>query len=196
MTSRGSHRCSRRHWLLPGVAKDAPRVELAAERWPEETPLDQDGRRSAAGPADVPRRGDPLPDERPAVGAPGTGRLVGERAGAGISILTSIVAGHPPVIRIRLVDAAFGLNGTRSNARSSPMPISAPCWSPFPERRPTHCGPPASGRRGIRGTRHPHPRLRRALSAATGRASGSPIRPSTPPRAPIAGPPRAMKPGW
>ena len=31
-------------WLLPGVAKDAPRVELAAEPWPEETALDQDGR--------------------------------------------------------------------------------------------------------------------------------------------------------
>ena len=30
-------------WLLPGVSKDAARVELAAERWPEETPLDQDG---------------------------------------------------------------------------------------------------------------------------------------------------------
>jgi len=31
-------------WLLPGVGKDAPRVVLAAEPWPEETAVDQDGR--------------------------------------------------------------------------------------------------------------------------------------------------------
>ena len=44
MTSRGSHRCSHRHGCCPASRKDAPRVELAAEPWPEEPAPDQDGR--------------------------------------------------------------------------------------------------------------------------------------------------------
>ena len=96
-------------WLLPGVSKDAARVELAAERWPEETPLDQDGRDLRQGLPLFLAEGiryltNALPSVRPEPVA-----SFGERAGAGISILTSIVAGHPPVIKVRLMDAAFGL---------------------------------------------------------------------------------------
>jgi len=95
-------------WLLPGVGKDAPRVTLAAELWPEQTPLDQDGRDLRLGLPLFLAEGiryltNALPSVRPDPVA-----SFGE-AGAGISILTSIVAGHPPVIKVRLMDAAFGL---------------------------------------------------------------------------------------
>ena len=96
-------------WLLPGVAKDAPRVELAAERWPEQPALDQDGRDLRQGLPLFLAEGiryltNALPSVRSEPVSPSS-----EQAGAGIAILTSIVAGHPPVIRIRLMDAAFGL---------------------------------------------------------------------------------------
>ena len=96
-------------WLLPGVGKDAPRVELAAEPWPEEPAPDQDGRDLRQGlPLFLAEGIRYLTNALPSVRAEPVPPS-GEQAGAGISILTSIVAGHPPVIRIRLMDAAFGL---------------------------------------------------------------------------------------
>ena len=95
-------------WLLPGVGKDAPRVELTAEPWPEETSLDQDGRDLRLGlPLFLAEGIRYLTNALPSVGADPVASS-GEQAGAGISIRTSIVAGHPPVIRIRLVDASSG----------------------------------------------------------------------------------------
>ncbi|HVD70183.1 MAG TPA: hypothetical protein VNG34_04970 [Actinomycetota bacterium] len=95
-------------WLLPGVGKDAPRVELAAEPWPQESALDQDARDLRLGLPLFLAEGiryltNALPSVRPEPVASS-----GEQGGAEISILTSIVAGRPPVIKIRLVDAASG----------------------------------------------------------------------------------------
>ena len=95
-------------WLLPGVGKDAPRVALAAEPWPEETALDQDGRDLRQGlPLFLAEAIRYLTNALPSVGSDPVASS-GEPAGPGISVLTSIVAGRPPAIRIRLVDAASG----------------------------------------------------------------------------------------
>ena len=95
-------------WLLPGVAKDAPRVELAAEPWPEEPAPDQDGRDLRQGLPLFLAEGIRYLTNALSSVRPDPVASFGE-AGAGISILTSIVAGHPPVIKVRLMDAAFGL---------------------------------------------------------------------------------------
>jgi len=95
-------------WLLPGVGRDAPHVDLAAEAWPEEAALDQDARDLRLGlPLFLAEGVRYLTNALPSV-HPEPVDAISEQAGAETSIRTSILAGRPPVIRIRLLDAASG----------------------------------------------------------------------------------------